>query len=460
VTAKRAEAALVIALLAGGLALRLIATRNNHVFAGSDSYGYVHLAEELRAHGRYALGPEPQPLYFARPPLYPLFIAAVKGDARAEMSGGDGWGRITHAQSLLDVLVGLLAFLLARRLAGPIAGALALALAMAMPFGVLAADAALTECLATALATAAIAPLLLLRERPKIAFAVCGALIGLSTLVRPDGLLLVFALVPALLLLDGNRQRAIAAALALAGFAVAFAPWPARNLARFGKAWAFGCRADRYQHPIFNWEGPHHWLASYGRDWETFNWGASCVLDPGCPVSLDRVERDGGIDGPEDRAALTALLARRAKEGLSPAVSRGFDELAAAHRRAHPLRVLVWLPLRRAVLMWSDAYDEVLQNPPPLYGAIRGLNPPLMIGNFVLLLLAGAWLSSRKELRLQAWVLLAAIVVRTAVLAITFYPMPRYIRQVMPLSYVIGAAGSVEFARWLVARRRARIPSG
>src|SRR5439155_486741 len=141
-------------------------------------------------------------------------------------------------RALVDVLVtGLLVFFIARKLSGPVAGALALLITMTMPFTVIAVGAALTECVATALATAAVAALVLGRGRPRVWFPVAGALVGLSVLARSDGLLLAFAFAPALALVRGWRERAIVAGLALAGFTVAFAPWPARNLARFGPAY-------------------------------------------------------------------------------------------------------------------------------------------------------------------------------------------------------------------------------
>src|SRR5690348_11779930 len=91
------EIALVVALCAGGLAMRGWFGRGNFVFAGSDSYGYNKLADELREHGRYAMGPPPEPLAWVRPPVYPIWVALVKGAARAEMSGGDGWLRLKRA---------------------------------------------------------------------------------------------------------------------------------------------------------------------------------------------------------------------------------------------------------------------------------------------------------------------------------------------------------------------------
>jgi 4-amino-4-deoxy-L-arabinose transferase-like glycosyltransferase len=444
----RWELAVVGVLFAAGLALRVSLTANHYVFAGSDSYGYVHLADELRTHGRYALGPEPEPLHYARMPLYPLFLIVAKGAARAEMTGGDGWLRIVYAQIALDLLVTvLLTWLMARRLGGRAAGLGALALALFVPFHAVQVTSALTETLATALATATVAALVLLRDRPRLAFALAGAGVALSTLVRPDGLLVAFALAPAALTLRGGwRERLIASGIAAAAFVVVFAPWPARNHARFGKAWALGTRVDRFQKPVANWEGIHHFLQSYGRDWQTFNYTTTCLFDRACTPGLDRLAADGAIDDAAQREELSRLLALRARTGNTPEVSAGFDAIASAHRRHHPLRVFVWLPLRRAVLMWTDAFDEIFQHPPlpRVYAAIAPALPALAIALFVLLLASAATLALQMESRRELAILVTAIAGRTAVLAWTFYTMPRYIREVTPLAYVLIGWGAVE----------------
>src|SRR5581483_3191792 len=365
------------------------------------------------------------------------------------MSGGDGWGRIVRGQLILDLLTtGLLVWLMARRLAGRAAGLIALGFAMAWPFTLITIGAALTECVAMALATCSVAPLIWISAhdcpdaratplRRRLAFAVAGAAVGLSVLVRPDGILLACAFVPAVLLTHTWRERAIVSSLALAGFLIAFAPWPARNLARFGRAYSFGTRVDRKQHPVEHWEGGQHFIAAYGRDWQTYNWFSGCAYEPTCALDLARFEQGGAVDGPEDRAKLIAVLAERQRSGMTESVSRGFDELASGWRRRHPLRAFVWLPLRRAVAMWADDFDEIFQKPPfpRLYARTRGALPVLSIAFFVAL--CGCSILLWRERKAAAAILLAAIFGRTAVLAYTFYTVPRYTREVAPLAFVV-----------------------
>src|SRR5262245_49118991 len=92
---------MVVMLMGMGLAVRAHIGRG-FIYAGSDSYGYNKLPDDLRPHGRYALPPQPAPLSWVRPPLYPLYVAVVKGSARAEMAGGEGWERIKRANVYLE----------------------------------------------------------------------------------------------------------------------------------------------------------------------------------------------------------------------------------------------------------------------------------------------------------------------------------------------------------------------
>src|SRR5581483_1175411 len=225
---RRAEFGILIVLCALGIAAR--ASLRPWVFGGSDSYQYLKLSDELREHGRYALGPAPEPLHFGRPPLYPLFLVAAKGSARADQRGGEGWARIEFVQVGIDVLLALALFAIARRAGGRRAAWIALVLWLASPFSIVFSMSVLAETLGAALTVAALAPLLLLRdERAARAFALAGAGVALATLLRPDGLLLGAAFLPALWRFDW-RRRARLAAFAAAAFLIVFSPWPIRNL--------------------------------------------------------------------------------------------------------------------------------------------------------------------------------------------------------------------------------------
>src|SRR5678810_991084 len=97
---KRLEWLAVAALIAAGAALRF-RIGYHWLFAGSDSYGYLKLADQLWQHGRFALSPADPP-HLGRMPLYPMFLAVVKREHIAEMSGGEDERRSQPWQPLAN----------------------------------------------------------------------------------------------------------------------------------------------------------------------------------------------------------------------------------------------------------------------------------------------------------------------------------------------------------------------
>ena len=444
------EVACVVALLAAGWAIRA-RVHQGWAFAGSDSYGYLKLAHELRFDGRYALGPPPEPLAWVRPPLYPIFLALVQ--PRAEMSAP--WDRFFAVQIALDLLTALCVFLLARRLAGALAGLVALTLAVANPFSPPFTAAMLTETLATFLATATVTAIVFGAARPRRWWPLGGALVALSTLLRPDGLMLAIAFAPPLLLAGVSRREKLGwAAAGLLGFVVVFAPWPIRNLARVGAAHPIGGRIDRYSRPVENYEGYWSWLRSWSRDWISMTTPTTCFYDVGCPAGLSDLRARGAYVDVDDEAEVQRLIAARFRDGLTPEVSRGFARLADARRRAHPLLVEAWLPLSRAWSMWAAPFDELLQSRLPWPQVMTRLRPRLRAiatVQWVAMLLAGALLTARRRTRSDAGALFATVLTRTFILGYTFYCMPRYALEVMPLGWVLIGAGAFELGRLAAA---------
>jgi 4-amino-4-deoxy-L-arabinose transferase-like glycosyltransferase len=449
----------VLALLLFGLGLRWRVAQG-WVYAGSDSYGYLRIAEELRAHGRIALAAAPEPLEWARTPLYPALLAAVEGEAAPGWyrngSEQPGWYRIKYAQIALDLLGCVLLWWMARRLGGERAGLLALALAVACPFLVLFTSAALTESLAAALTTATVAALVLRRTRR--AFLLAGALAGLAALVRPDGVLLALAFAAALLGLPAGkgawRERAIVGALALTGFLATFAWWPIRNLVQFGAPHPFGAHVDRHSRPFVHVEGYWSWLQSWSRDWRPGTAPLTCFYapDPGCPPLFQMLDDNHAFDRPEERVAALHLYQMRIQDGLSEENSRAWQALADARRGRHPLDAYLGLPIQRAWHMWVGRWDELIFSPrwrpwPTVTNLVmRGFRFDSAL-LFVGLLVGGALLLWNPATRVGASVLVTAVLGRTAVLAYTNNCMPRYVLEVIPLGIVLLAAGAVELDR-------------
>jgi 4-amino-4-deoxy-L-arabinose transferase-like glycosyltransferase len=466
---QRRELALLLFLFGAGLGLRYAMTAH-WCFAGSDSYGYLKLSDELRQNGRLALAPD-QPLQWARLPLYPMFLA-VKGDApvdrdwRGDPAKGSGWLRITRAQAWVDMLVvGLLVWAMVRKLAGPRAALIAFGVAAFSPFTTPVVGSVLTETLAIALSTAALAPLVLWRDKPRRAFALSGALVGLGMLLRADSILLMAAWPPALFYLCPSwRERLRAGALAALCCAIVFAPWPIRNYQQFGAPHPIGARINRDSQPLQNVDGYWQWLRSHARTWRPTTFGWTCFYDYHpeiCKGVLPELEQLQAFDSQQEKDFVVSLFARRAKMGLTTGIDHDFAELARTRAEKRPFWVYVVLPLLRAGNMWVTWYAETLVAPAwrplkPLSDWVyRGMFPMTLI-QLILILASLAFLLRRTQYRWLAATLLSAMLVRTLVLAWTAYSMPRYALEVMPVAWVLIAVAAreafISFRTWRAAR--------
>lgn len=222
-----------LALLgAGALAVRLIyilVIARAPVGVGGDA-GYYHSAANLIVHGHFL-----ERVIFGHayvtaehPPLYPLSLAAVS------LLGGDS----LLAHRVVGCVIGSLAVVLiaglARRVAGPRAGWLAGCLAAVYPPLITADGLVMSEPLFVVSVIIVLLRALSLREaRTHRNAALLGLAIGLATLARGEGVLLV-ALVGWPVALAGSapgRYRRVASVTGV--LALTLAPWVARNLAVF-----------------------------------------------------------------------------------------------------------------------------------------------------------------------------------------------------------------------------------
>ncbi len=433
-------AALVLLFAVGWYCRRQI-SNENFLYAGSDTYGFLKLADELRRDHRYALGPPPEPLSYVRPPLYPIFLALVKGDRVAIMSGGDGWWPIVNAQRWIDLLLtGAFVYLLGAAF-GRGAGVLSYAMIMIFPFTMMFFPAVFAETLAICFTVAAFA--LVASESEKAArlrYAAAGVVAGLGTLLRQDTILLLPPLLLAAWLQPRPRQvRVRLGAWLMAGFAIAFAPWPARNLVQFGRPFLLGTHADRYYHPVANHSGFYNWLATWAVEQDVNPRVAWCFYDPGCSPIINSYP-PAAFESPEERVEVDRLLALRRSERFSPRVSDGFQALANARRHRHPIDNFILLPARRAWSVWINEHDDITHTRlpwPELYGPMKGKWSDVALGFCLAVALSAALLIRRPGSRRLALVLFGAIVLRTWFLAYFFYVEPRYTVEVMPLGLVL-----------------------
>jgi 4-amino-4-deoxy-L-arabinose transferase-like glycosyltransferase len=159
----------------------------------------------------------------------PLFTVALAGLSKLGLTGGDG--------RLLGVLTGAAAIvalgLLGRRLATPRAGLIAAGVAAVYPTLIAADGALMTESLYGALAAFSLLAAYRLVEAPGLGRAlVLGALVGLASLSRGEGLLLLPLLLVPLVRRPGGLR---AAGAVLVAFVVVLAPWTIRNYSVFDR---------------------------------------------------------------------------------------------------------------------------------------------------------------------------------------------------------------------------------
>jgi hypothetical protein len=211
---------LALLIVAVALTARLAFLAVHGASVSPDSSEYQLLARNVLRGGTFSLSSQP-PLQPAirRPPVYPLFLAALLPFSASTMVPA-------VVQAVLDAIVCLLIFLMTSRLVrGPVAVFVSLLYAL-HPGPIAAAAMLLSETVFTALLCAAVFLMMLAagRRRPALAFA-AGALLGLAALCRSIAVLYVLCVVCVLLT---RRFRRMAITLAL-GAVILIAPWIVRS---------------------------------------------------------------------------------------------------------------------------------------------------------------------------------------------------------------------------------------
>jgi 4-amino-4-deoxy-L-arabinose transferase-like glycosyltransferase len=212
-------------VLVVAIALRVWSAARGYDFRnGSDADLYQRLAAHLHDAGTFGLPSSQSPYDFA--PGVPYVAAAVYALA----------GQVTPLTAriviaVLSSLVVVVVFLLGRRLAGPWAGLVGAALTAVYPPAIFYAGLLMGEPLAMVTVAAAMLAFLWAADdgRSPWAWALPGALFGLTAFLRPEYLFLT-ALFALLALLVVARRRGVvrglaAGALLVVAFAVVVAPW-------------------------------------------------------------------------------------------------------------------------------------------------------------------------------------------------------------------------------------------
>ncbi|MGH9699847.1 MAG: hypothetical protein ACRD52_10355 [Candidatus Acidiferrales bacterium] len=473
------------AAMAAGLALRLYFIFH-FPFSSGDTKFYEELARNWLDHGVYGLFVHGQLTSVdMRVPGYPAFLAAIYATL------GRARETVRIIQAVLDLGTCWLTALIAARIASPLAArasdgspgppaqdgtdasqarcaaTVALWLAALCPFTANYTAVVMTEILATFLAMLAI--LIFLRAvahaeidstipardaraktafRTALNFLVCGGVIGLDTLVRPESPLLLIA---ALVFLGIHwRPRAnwpklaLASAWMAAGLILVLTPWAARNASTLGR---IEFLAPRYAQS--NGDFIPRGLFAWTRTWMTrFDQAYLVPWKLGkAPIRIETLP-SSAFDSPEERSRVADLLSGY-NHGwdMTPGRDHQFAILARERTAHRPLRTYVFIPLARAWMMWFTPRVELLPYARDLWPPREKWreNPAAFlvtlgfgILNFIYagLALVGVW-RWRKNPAVEFLVLVLAV--RTAFLTQLQTVEPRYLIVCFPAVLVLGA---------------------
>jgi 4-amino-4-deoxy-L-arabinose transferase-like glycosyltransferase len=422
----------------------------------TDSFIYGDIAKNWLQHGIYGIsGPDEISPTYIRLPGYPAFLAFIFA-----IFGMEHYRAVLFVQMFVDLGTCFLCADIAMRLFGPKFAKIAFVLACLCPFLANYSAAALTETLEiffTALGfDLAIRALQLDSLRY---WAGCGAACAAAILLRPDGAMMVMAIVLYLLvrILMPNLSNAgvagvspvrarwslryFQAAILVTVIATApLVPWTIRNWRVFHRlqplAPRYANEEDEFVPMGFN-RWVKTWIADYASVEEIY-W-----QEPGSPIDPSKLP-SRAFDSPEQHAATTAVVADYNQSlHVSPELDIRFQALATQRIHAHPLRYYLVLPLLRITDMWLRPRTEML----PADSRWWEFNDDLqwsalavalgVINLFYVVSGVVGWIRARR-LPLTG-LLVLFVVLRSAFLGTLENPEPRYTLEMYPIVIVFAA---------------------
>ena len=438
----------LIATLAG-LALRLLFILR---FPGvtSDSFVYGDIAKNWLQHGIYGLSGlnEISPTYI-RLPGYPAFLAAVFA-----IFGMEHYRAVLVLQMFVDLGTCFLIADLARRLISPRAARVAFLLTALCPFLANYVANALTETLEiffTVLALdLAVVGLDALRDSSMRPWLGCGLAVGAAMLLRPDGGLLLVAIVVYLLLLSlGRKPRARrpaphllkASLIVIVVSLSALMPWTLRNLHTLHE---FQPLAPRYanEENAFVPMGFNRWVKTWIVDYasvEDIYWAV-----PGNTVEAEKLPARA-FDSPEQREQTLQLLDDyNDTQHVTPDIDARFAALAAERVHHSFLRYYAVLPLMRIADMWLRPRTETLPSDTRWWefdDDPKWLALAVCLGIVNLLYVGAAFAGLvRGQFTQHLRLLLTFVILRSAFLGSLENPEPRYTLECYPVLIILAAA--------------------
>jgi 4-amino-4-deoxy-L-arabinose transferase-like glycosyltransferase len=415
----------------------------------TDSFIYGDIAKNWLQHGIYGLsGPDEISPTYIRLPGYPAFLAFVFA-----IFGVDHYRAVLFVQIFVDLGTCFLCAAIARRLLGPRQAKLAFILAALCPFLADYSAAALTETLEVFFTALALHLALRAFERARIRdWAWCGLACGATILLRPDGVLLLFALEAYLLgrIMLQKRSSApgitarkiLAAALVVAVISVLpLAPWAVRNWHVFHR---FQPLAPRYanEEDEFVPMGFNRWVKTWIADYtsvEEIYW-----LVPGSEVDARKLP-SRAFDTPQQQEQTDQLIIDyNSVLHVSPELDHRFEAIAADRTHDHPARYYLWLPGLRIADMWLRPRTEMLPSDSRWWefdDEPRWLAMAIAFGAINLLYLLTAIAGGMRFHKTKLLgLLILFIVLRSGFLGTLENPEPRYTLEMYPIVIVLAAA--------------------
>ena len=342
------------AALASALVLRLWMLSKLFEVNG-DALIYGGIARNLLEHGSYALTVQGVAYpTLIRLPGFPLLVAAC-----FRLFGMENYASVCWVAIAMELAGCLLLFLAARRMVAErwrgVASHGALWFAALCPFTASYTAAPLAEAPTLFAIAAAVFAAVVFADRPgwRAGLGLTAAMV-FAALLRPDGVLVGVALLPAVFfglrrlpLRVAIRMATVCLLLALTPFAI----WTARNWRTFEVFEPLAPRLaiDPDEQAPMGWEA---WIKSWCLDFvSTYQvyWNV-----PDSPLEMAQLPARA-FDSPAQYAETAAIFDdynNASGMKITPELDQRFGRLAAERARSHPWRTRLWLPLGRVADMW------------------------------------------------------------------------------------------------------------
>jgi 4-amino-4-deoxy-L-arabinose transferase-like glycosyltransferase len=415
----------------------------------SDSFIYGDIAKNWLQHGIYGLRELDEIVpTFIRLPGYPIFLAVV-----FRIFGMEHYRAVLLIQICLDLGTCFVVADLARRLVSWRAAKAAFLLCALCPFLANYSAAALTETLEiffTALALdLAVAGLTTIEYGQLRILVICGLCIAMTILLRPDGGLLLAAIVLYLIWIivrqklpsDFVKTVVKAAAIICVVSLAPLVPWTLRNWHTFHR---FQPLAPRYanEENLYVPMGFNRWTKTWIADYvsnEDVYW-----MVPGSPIDADKLPTRA-FDSPDQEDQTRQLLDDYNQVlHIDPDLDARFEALAKERIHASRFRYYLWLPFVRIADMWLRPRTELLPSDSRWWefdDTTRWLVLAIVIGVINIGYLVAAALGLvRGRFAPQLGLLLLFVLLRSVFLGTLENPEPRYTLECYPVVVVLASA--------------------